>query len=92
MDVGIIGLAQAGKTTVFNAVTRGRADRGSSGRDAIARYGNTRAPGGGDPRPTVHTTTTTNLFRTDRERERAADREQYLDLPHGFSIAQCQRD
>ncbi len=28
MDVGIIGLAQAGKTTVFNAVTRGKAQTG----------------------------------------------------------------
>src|SRR5436309_1098295 len=31
MDVGIIGLAQAGKTTVFNAVTRGRAQTGFGG-------------------------------------------------------------
>jgi GTP-binding protein YchF len=31
MDVGIIGLAQSGKTTVFNAVTRGRAQTGFGG-------------------------------------------------------------
>jgi GTP-binding protein YchF len=31
MDVGIVGLAQAGKTTVFNAVTRGKAQTGYGG-------------------------------------------------------------
>lgn len=31
MDVGIIGLGQSGKTTVFNAVTRGRAQTGYGG-------------------------------------------------------------
>ncbi len=31
MDVGIIGLARAGKTTVFNAVTRGKAQTGFGG-------------------------------------------------------------
>src|SRR6266511_1678392 len=31
MDVGIIGLGQSGKTTTFNAVTRGRAQTGFGG-------------------------------------------------------------
>jgi len=31
MDVGIVGLAQSGKTTVFNAVTRGKAQTGYGG-------------------------------------------------------------
>src|SRR5262245_52408313 len=31
MDVGIIGLGQSGKTTVFNAVTRGKAQTGFGG-------------------------------------------------------------
>src|SRR6266540_1155444 len=31
MDVGIVGLGQSGKTTVFNAVTRGRAQTGFGG-------------------------------------------------------------
>lgn len=31
MDVGIIGLAQSGKTTIFNAVTRGKAQTGFGG-------------------------------------------------------------
>ena len=31
MDVGIIGLSQAGKTTIFNAVTRGKAQTGYGG-------------------------------------------------------------
>ncbi|MFN8559642.1 MAG: hypothetical protein U0531_20640 [Dehalococcoidia bacterium] len=31
MDVGIIGLSAAGKTTVFNAVTRGKAQIGFGG-------------------------------------------------------------
>ncbi len=35
MDLGIIGLAGSGKTTVFNAITRGRADTSPSGQASL---------------------------------------------------------
>ena len=48
MDIGIIGLPQAGKTTVFNALTRGHADTsGASGSATEMHLGVVKVP---DPR------------------------------------------
>ena len=48
MDIGIIGLPQAGKTTVFNALTRGNADTsGASGSATEMHLGVVKVP---DPR------------------------------------------
>lgn len=37
VDIGIIGLPQSGRTTVFNALTGGNADTGTFGRDSAAQ-------------------------------------------------------
>lgn len=48
MDIGIIGLPQSGKTTVFNALTRGRADTsGATGSASEMHLGVVKVP---DPR------------------------------------------
>ena len=53
MDIGIIGLPQSGKTTVFNALTRGRADTtGASGSATEMHLGTVKVP---DPRLEVLT-------------------------------------
>ena len=45
MDIGIIGLPQSGKTTVFNALTRGRADTtGASGSATEMHLGTVKVP------------------------------------------------
>jgi len=44
VDVGIIGLARAGKTTVFNAVTRGHAETGSYGAGVEPNIGTVKVP------------------------------------------------
>ncbi len=38
VDIGIIGLAKSGRTTIFNALTKGRVDTGSYGREALAPH------------------------------------------------------
>jgi GTP-binding protein YchF len=38
LDIGIIGLPKSGRTTIFNALTKGRADTGSYGREALASH------------------------------------------------------
>jgi GTP-binding protein YchF len=38
VDIGIIGLAKSGRTTIFNALTKGRVDTGSHGREALAPH------------------------------------------------------
>ena len=47
MNVGIVGLPQSGKTTVFNAATRGSADLAAYGGEARTNVGVARVP---DPR------------------------------------------
>ena len=37
-NIGIIGLPKSGRTTVFNALTKGRADTGSYSREALAPH------------------------------------------------------
>ena len=44
MNVGIVGLPQSGKTTVFNAATRGSADLASYGGEASTNVGVARVP------------------------------------------------
>ncbi len=44
MDLGIIGLAQSGKTTVFNAVTRGHAQTGAFGAGVEPNIGVVKVP------------------------------------------------
>jgi GTP-binding protein YchF len=45
VDIGIIGLPKSGRTTIFNALTKGRADTGSYGREALAPHiGVTKVP------------------------------------------------
>jgi GTP-binding protein YchF len=38
VDIGIIGLAKSGRTTIFNALTKGRVDIGSYCREALAPH------------------------------------------------------
>ncbi len=38
VNIGIIGLAKSGRTTIFNALTKGRVDTGSYGREALAPH------------------------------------------------------
>lgn len=38
VDIGIIGLPKSGRTTIFNALTKGRADTGSYRREALAPH------------------------------------------------------
>ncbi|MFQ5997009.1 MAG: redox-regulated ATPase YchF [Dehalococcoidales bacterium] len=45
IDIGIIGLAKSGKTTVFNALTKGKADTGSYTAESLAPHiGSTKVP------------------------------------------------
>ena len=44
LDTGIIGLPQSGRTTVFNAITKGQADTGTYSREASANIGVARVP------------------------------------------------
>ena len=45
IDVGIIGLAKSGKTTIFNALTKGKADTGSYTAESLAPHiGITKVP------------------------------------------------
>jgi len=45
IDIGIIGLPKSGRTTIFNALTRGKADTGSYRREALAPHiGITKVP------------------------------------------------
>ena len=46
MNVGIVGLPQSGKTTVFNAATRGSADLAAYGGEARTNVGVARVPDG----------------------------------------------
>ena len=46
MNVGIVGLLQSGKTTVFNAATRGSADLAAYGGEARTNVGVARVPDG----------------------------------------------
>ena len=38
VDIGIIGLPQSGKTTIFNGLTRGKIDTGSHGAKGLAPH------------------------------------------------------
>ena len=38
IDIGIIGLAKSGRTTIFNALTKGKADTGSYTQEALAPH------------------------------------------------------
>ncbi|MFC1931729.1 redox-regulated ATPase YchF [Chloroflexota bacterium] len=38
IDIGIIGLAKSGKTTIFNALTKGKADTGSYTKESLAPH------------------------------------------------------
>ncbi len=44
MDVGIIGVARSGKTTVFNAITRGHAETGTYGAGVEPNIGTVKVP------------------------------------------------
>ena len=81
MDIAIIGLSQSGKTTVFNALTSGKADStGSGGAANEGRVGVVKVP---DPRPEV----LAEMY----HRKKVVQAEiKYLDLPNPESQAQSQ--
>ena len=81
MDIGIIGLPQSGKTTVFNALTRGHADTsGASGSATEMHLGVVKVP---DPRLDV-------LSGMYRPRKVVPAEIRYWDVPGPESLAKSQ--
>jgi hypothetical protein len=44
VDIGIVGLAKSGRTTIFNALTKGKADTGSYVQEGVPHVGVTKVP------------------------------------------------
>jgi GTP-binding protein YchF len=44
VDIGIVGLAKSGRTTIFNALTKGKADTGSYVHEGVPHVGVTKVP------------------------------------------------
>ena len=44
VDIGIVGLAKSGRTTIFNALTKGKADTGSYTHEGVPHVGVTKVP------------------------------------------------
>ena len=44
VDIGIVGLAKSGRTTIFNALTKGKADTGSYAQEGVPHVGVTKVP------------------------------------------------
>ncbi len=44
VDIGIVGLAKSGRTTIFNALTKGKADTGSYAHEGVPHVGVTKVP------------------------------------------------
>ena len=81
MDIGIIGLPQSGKTTVFNALTRGNADTsGASGSATEMHLGVVKVP---DPRLEV----LTGIY---RPKKTIPAEIKYWDVPGPESLAKSQ--